>query len=124
MLLWTRYAGGPGEARLRYEVAETLDFARPVAGGEVVASPERDGCAKGMASGLEPGQWYYYRFIGPNGEASPTGRTRTLPAGPTARFRLAVFSCANLGFGWFNAYRHAAEDGGFDLAVHTGDYSY
>jgi len=124
VLLWTRYVAAGGAARLRYEVSETLDFARQVAGGEVTASPERDGCAKIVAAGLEPGRWYYYRFLAPNGEASPIGRTRTLPSGAADKFRLAVFSCANLGFGWFNAYRHAADDGGFDLAVHTGDYYY
>ncbi|MCA1661629.1 MAG: alkaline phosphatase D family protein [Novosphingobium sp.] len=123
-LLWTRHVAAGGEARLRYEVAETLDFARVVAGGEAVASPGRDWCAKAVATGLEPGRWYYYRFVAPDGTGSPVGRTRTLPAGPVEKFRMAVFSCSNLGFGWFNAYRHAAEDAGFDLAVHTGDYYY
>jgi alkaline phosphatase D len=52
------------------------------------------------------------------------GRTRTLPEGPTASFRLAVFSCANYGFGWFNAYAHAAAANDADLAVHLGDYIY
>jgi alkaline phosphatase D len=35
-----------------------------------------------------------------------------------------VFSCSNIGFGWFNAYAHACEAGDFDLAVHLGDYFY
>ena len=37
---------------------------------------------------------------------------------------MAVFSCSNIGFGWFNAYAHAAEANDFDLLVHTGDYFY
>ena len=124
MLLWTRFAGSGDDAALRYEVADSLDFARPVTGGEVRALADRDWCAKVVASGLQPGRWYYYRFVGPNGETSPIGRTRTLPVGKVDRFRMAVFSCSNLGFGWFNAYAHAAEDGAFDAVVHLGDYYY
>ena len=124
MLLWTRFAGSGDDAALRYEVADSLDFARPVTGGEVRALADRDWCAKAVATGLQPGRWYYYRFVGPNGETSPVGRTRTLPVDKVDRFRMAVFSCSNLGFGWFNAYAHAAEDGAFDAVVHLGDYYY
>ncbi|HVR90174.1 MAG TPA: alkaline phosphatase D family protein [Novosphingobium sp.] len=123
VLLWTRYVGGV-DTRLGFEVAETLDFARIVASGEALASPQRDWCAKAKATALEPGKWYYYRFIAPSGERSVIGRTRTMPVGKLASFKLAVFSCSNLGFGWFNAYAHAAEAGEFDLAVHLGDYYY
>ena len=125
VLLWTRYVGTAGKsAALHYEVSDTLDFTRIVAGGDVTAPEDRDWCAKAVATGLQPGRWYYYRFVGPAGAISPVGRTRTLPVGKVDRFRLAVFSCSNLGFGWFNAYRHAAEDGAFDAVVHLGDYYY
>jgi alkaline phosphatase D len=125
VLLWTRYGPSPaGGARLRWEVAESQDFTRPVAGGTVVASPARDWCVKPLATGLAPGRWYYYRFIAPDGTISPVGRTRTLPQGKVDAFRMAVFSCSNIGFGWFNAYRHAAADGRFDAVVHLGDYYY
>ena len=40
------------------------------------------------------------------------------------RFRMAVFSCSNFGFGWFNAYAHAVEANDVDLALHLGDYIY
>lgn len=123
VLLWTRYVGST-ETRLRFEVSESVDFAKVVAGGETVAGPARDWCAKTVAGGLEPGRWYHYRFVAPDGATSAVGRTRTLPQGPVAAFRMAVFSCSNYGFGWFNAYRHATEDGAFDLAVHLGDYYY
>lgn len=123
VLLWTRYVAA-GEAKLRWEVAEGLDFAKIVAGGEVPVSPEHDFCVKPVANGLEPGRWYYFRFIGPDGTISDVGRTKTLPQGRTERFRLAVFSCSNIGFGWFNAYAHAAAADAFDCTVHTGDYLY
>ncbi|GMM91950.1 alkaline phosphatase D family protein [Qipengyuania sp. MTN3-11] len=123
VLLWTRYAAGQ-DTRLTWEVAESPEFTRAVVGGDVVAGPGSDGCCKPRATGLEPGRWYYYRFTAPDGSHSDIGRTRTLPAGPVDRFRMAVFSCSNLGFGWFNAYRHAAESNDFDLALHLGDYFY
>ena len=122
ILLWTRFAGG--ETRLDWEVSDTLDFAKVVAGGSVTASGERDGCVKPIATGLAPGRWYYYRFTAPSGERSAIGRTRTLPAGRAEKFRLAAFSCSNLGFGWFNAYAHAAQRDDIDLLVHLGDYLY
>jgi alkaline phosphatase D len=123
VLLWTRYVAET-ETALTWQVSETEDFARPVAEGTVTASPSRDWCAKGIAAGLAPDRWYFFRFLAPGGTASPVGRTRTLPQGRAAQFRLAVFSCSNYGFGWFNAYGHAAEANDADLAVHLGDYIY
>ncbi len=123
VLLWTRYVAD-AETKLTWQVSESEDFARPVAEGSVSASPDRDWCAKGVATGLQPDRWYFYRFLAPGGSASPVGRTRTLPEGPSAAFRMAVFSCSNFGFGWFNAYGHAAEANDVDLAVHLGDYIY
>jgi alkaline phosphatase D len=123
VLLWTRYVADQ-EVRLTWEVSASEDFASPLASGEATASPARDWCAKATASGLEAGRWYFYRFVAPDGTASPVGRTRTLPQGPVEKFNIAVFSCSNYGFGWFNAYAHAAEVADCDLAVHLGDYIY
>lgn len=122
-LLWTRFVAGQAET-LRYEVALDGGFGTIAASGDVEASAERDWCAKAIATGLSPDRWYYYRFIAPDGSISDVGRTRTLPEGPTDRFRMAVISCSNKGFGYFNAYRHIAEADEFDLVVHTGDYFY
>lgn len=124
VLLWTRYVGAESDARLTVEVAESEAFTRVVAGGSTDARRENDHTARFVAEGLEPGRWYFYRFIAADGSASPTGRTRTLPVGPVDRFGLGVFSCANIGFGWFNAYAHAAARDDLDLLVHTGDYIY
>ncbi|WP_296719478.1 alkaline phosphatase [Erythrobacter sp.] len=123
VLLWTRYVADQA-VDLAWQVSESEDFSAPVAEGSVRASDSRDWCAKGIASGLQPGRWYFYRFVAPNGTASATGRTRTLPEAGTPSFKLAVFSCSNYGFGWFNAYGHAAEANDADLAVHLGDYIY
>ena len=123
VLLWTRYAAGQ-DTPLRWRVMEADANRRVVAEGQATASPTRDFCCKAQVSGLEPGRWYYYRFTAPDGTESDEGRTRTLPAGPTSRFRMAVFSCSNMGFGWFNAYAHAADANEFDCALHLGDYFY
>lgn len=123
VLLWTRFVA-EAETALTWQVSESEDFTRPVAEGSAAASPSRDWCAKGTATGLTPDRWYFYRFIAPGGATSPVGRTRTLPQGPTSAFRLAVFSCSNYGFGYFNAYGHAAEANDCDLALHLGDYIY
>ena len=125
VMLWTRFVPANGDsARLDYQVSDSADFGRIVASGSSVADAERDFTARAVASGLDPGRWYFYRFRGPDGSPSPIGRTRTLPAGRTGRFTIGAFSCSNLPFGWFNAYAHAAGRGDIDLVLHLGDYLY
>lgn len=126
MLLWTRYVplAGDGFVRLEAEVALDPDFAKVVSGGVVRTGAYRDWTVKITVDGLKPGTVYWYRFIAPNGERSPVGRTKTLPQGPVNRFNLAVFSCSNLPQGLFNAYGHAAARKDVDLWLHTGDYIY
>jgi alkaline phosphatase D len=123
VLLWTRYVDTQN-VRLRVEIAEDTGFRPPAGGGEVMAEAERDHTARITLAGLEPGRWYYYRFIAPDGTLSPVGRTRTLPVGAVSRFGIGLFSCSNLPFGWFNAYAHACERSDLDLIVHVGDYLY
>ena len=125
VLLWTRYVPASGDAaELRAEIAETADFARVVSGGAEVTGPWRDFTAKITVDNLRPGRRYFYRFVAPDGSFSPTGQTRTLPVGPTASWRAAIFSCSNLPYGYFNAYAHAAARDDLDCAIHLGDYFY
>lgn len=125
MLLWTRFVGPTrGPSKVRAEISLSPDFAKVAGGGEVITGPWRDHTAKITVGGLMPGTTYYYRFIGPDGSISQTGRTRTLPQGKVGKFNLAVFSCSNLGFGLFNAYAHAAARNDIDLVLHLGDYLY
>ena len=123
VLLWTRFQADQ-DTPLKFEVSDSVDFTRKIAGGSIAARAENDWCCKTFAEGLEPAESYYFRFIAPDGSISDIGRTRTLPEGPADRFRMAVFSCANIGSGWFNAYAHAAADGNFDCVLHLGDYFY
>lgn len=126
MLLWTRYVPATEAGVVRLEVEAALDpaFAKVVSGGVVRTGPYRDWTAKATVDGLKPGTTYWYRFVAPDGTKSPIGRTKTLPEGPVNRFGLAVFSCSNLPYGWFNAYAHAAARQDLDLWLHTGDYLY
>jgi alkaline phosphatase D len=125
VLLWTRYkpdVGGP--AKVRVEISESRDFAKIAGGGQMVTGPWRDHTVKITVDGLAPGKWHWYRFIAPDGTMSPIGRTKTLPVGKAAKFNIAIFSCANLGYGEFNAYGHAAARDDIDLVLHMGDYFY
>lgn len=122
IVLWTRVtASGPVE--VEWELADDPAFTRPVRGGRVIAGPERDFTVKVLASGLTPGRQYHYRFRA-LGEASPAGRTLTLPTGRLDRLGLALVSCSNYAFGFFNAYAAIARDAAVDLVLHTGDYIY
>jgi alkaline phosphatase D len=124
VILWTRVtAPGGGPTPVRWQIASDPGFRRVVNEGIVTALPTRDHTVKVDAVGLEPGRTYYYRFSA-LGEESPAGRTRTLPERTISRLRLAVASCANLPFGYFNAYRHIAARHDLDLVLHLGDYLY
>ncbi|PZR34488.1 alkaline phosphatase [Caulobacter segnis] len=126
MLLWTRYVPSTDTnvIRLEVEVALDPDFTKVASGGVVRTGAYRDWTAKVTVDGLKPATVYWYRFVAPDGTRSPVGRTKTLPQGPVNRFGLAVFSCSNLPYGWFNAYGHAAARRDLDLWLHTGDYLY
>lgn len=123
VLLWTRFQADQ-DTIIGWEVATDAAFAKIVAEGEVTASPDHDWCVKPVAKGLAADSWFYFRFAAPDGQISTIGRTRTLPVGPKASFKLAVVGCSNIGFGYFNAYAHIAQQNDTDLVLHTGDYIY
>lgn len=112
-----------GDVTLLCEVAQDPDFARVVLNTQIVTGPDRDHTVKWLARGLEPGQAYYYRFR-LHSELSPVGRARTLPTGRLDRLGIALASCSNYVFGYFNAYEAIAHDPAVDFVLHTGDYIY
>ena len=60
----------------------------------------------------------------PLGVLSSTGRARTLPSGRVERLGIALATCSNYPFGFFNAYDAIARDPAVDFVLHTGDYIY
>ncbi|MDA0273075.1 MAG: alkaline phosphatase D family protein, partial [Proteobacteria bacterium] len=94
-----------------------------VGGGAVTASQYTDHTVKVIAQDLMPGAVYYYRFRTGN-EHSTIGRTRVLPVGNVKSLGIALASCSNYQFGFFNAYDAIARDDAIDFVLHTGDYIY
>ncbi|UZJ56248.1 hypothetical protein CBS101457_005568 [Exobasidium rhododendri] len=79
-------------------------------------------------SSLEPKTEYYYRFFACHDHSlvSPTGTFKTMPSPDdesVESMKMAVFSCSNYPFGYFNSFGQAAKSD-VDLVVHVGDYIY
>jgi len=125
VVLWTRVTPGePGETvDVGWMIARDTRMSRVIASGSARTSPERDYTVKLDAVALEPGTTYYYRFSA-RGARSVVGRTRTLPSRPTRQVKLAIASCANFPFGFFNVYNRIAARPDLDAVLHLGDYIY
>jgi alkaline phosphatase D len=123
VILWPRVTSVRAAPGVRWEVARDAAFTRPVASGLTQTGASRDFTVKVDAGPLAPGTNYFYRFEA-LGERSPVGRTRTLPATNARRVRLALASCSNLPFGYFNVYRRIAARADLDAGLHLGDYIY
>ena len=125
VILWTRVTPGePGAVvDVDWMLARDVRMTRLIARGRQRTSASRDYTVKIDAVALDPGSTYYYRFAA-RGTQSPIGRTRTLPTRPTRQVRLALMSCANYPFGFFNVYGRVAARADLDAVVHLGDYIY
>lgn len=122
VVLWTRVTTD-AETPVEWEIASDPGFRKIVKSGMEKAAAERDYTVKLVASGLKPGGRYFYRFRA-LGTVSPVGRTRTLPKGRVEKLGIALASCSNYAFGFFNAYDAIANDPAIDFVLHTGDYIY
>lgn len=143
--LWTRVGapGGTGSAgssngsvgagsvgssdaaagELAVVVSTREDLSSPAIAQRVPVSAEADGTVHFDATGLAPGETYYYQFRG-NGGETEVGRFRTLrPADSNEPVRIGWFTCQGFEEGYYAAHRHlAAED--LDFVVCLGDYVY
>jgi alkaline phosphatase D len=123
VVLWTRVT--PRHASIvpvECHVATDPNMRRIIARHNEFTSALRDFTVKFEPQGLIPGETYYYQFTAP-GEASPIGRTRTLPH-YADRVRFALASCSNWPAGFFAAYGHIARKEELDAVIHVGDYIY
>jgi len=125
LMLWTAVTGADN-APVSVEVAGDAEFSALLFEAEAgPAGPQTAGATpyKSLVEGLSAGARVYYRFRFRD-YVSPVGTAKTLPTGAVDEFRIAAFACSNYPAGFFNAYRHAAERGDVDLAIHLGDYLY
>ena len=126
VILWTRVSPPPtivGDIPGIVTVADDPALRVNPRSFATTALAARDWTVKLDATGLQPGHTYYYRFSA-LGFDSPVGRTRTAPAGDVSHLRMAVVSCSNFPFGFFNAYRFVARRADLDVVLHLGDYIY
>jgi alkaline phosphatase D len=125
VVLWSRVTGDAGAPRhfaVSWSVAKDPGFRQIVAKGVTASDESVDFTVKIDADGLKAGTSYYYRFRA-LGHDSPIGRARTAGKNPS-RARLAVVSCSNYPYGYFNAYAAVAARPDLDAVLHLGDYLY
>ncbi len=124
VLLWTRITPSAAAGEVTYAWTLTPTGGRGQAKrGTGVTGPQRDYTVKVDVGGLTPGTAYTFAFEAA-GVRSPTGRTRTLPAGATRDVVMAVASCSLYPNGYFNAYQAIADLERVDVVLHLGDYIY
>lgn len=123
VVIWTRVSGSKDPVAVDWYVARDSEMLDVVSHGQLTTNAQRDHTVKQVVDGLEPGKRYFYQFV-VNGTTSTLGQTKTLPVGHLERLVIAVVTCSNFPFGYFNAYEVIANDDEVDLVVHLGDYIY
>ncbi|KNC99591.1 uncharacterized protein SPPG_04978 [Spizellomyces punctatus DAOM BR117] len=129
VIIWTKVTSQDTAIPVTYQVSTTEAFSSLVQNGTVVTTPDVDYTVKVDVKGLQPATTYYYRFVvqTPSGTAtSPIGKTHTLPTedADVESYKLAVVSCSNLPYGFFNAYNGISHRTDVDVVLHLGDYIY
>lgn len=124
VILWTRVDPSLGaRVTVLWDVALDAGFTTFVRRGRAVTTASTDYTVKVDVIGLPANTVLFYRFrVGST--FSESGKTRTLPVGPTTQVKLAVFSCSNYPAGYFHAYAEAARESDLNAAIHVGDYIY
>lgn len=123
VVIWTRMSGLTKSHSVSWQLALDSTFQRIISHGSETTNQYQDYTVKAVVAGLEPGKNYFYRF-NCRGVTSPIGRTRTLPKGDIGSLGLALASCSNYAFGFFNGYDAIARDDAVDFVLHLGDYIY
>jgi alkaline phosphatase D len=124
VIIWTHVSPEESSpAEVIWQMARDTLFSEVVASGVATALPQREYTVKVDVEGLSANTWYYYRFVH-KGQASITGRTRTMPSTEIEQMRFAVYTCADFKDGYFNAYARIVERNDVDAIIHLGDYIY
>ena len=131
VVLWTRLRIQEADAALRpqtlsvvCEVFADQALRQPVRQWRVLTDASRGHSVHVVATGLQPGRPYWYRFVC-GSASSPVGRARTSPGlhDAVGRLRIALASCQHYEQGHFTAHRAMAQSD-LDLVVFVGDYIY
>lgn len=127
LIIWTRVTpiepSFDGAVDVDWQISADADFSNLAKSGVFKTDPGRDYTVKIDVTGLSEGQNYFYRFL-VGDKVSPVGEAKTLSTGGMDSIKLAVVSCSNYPWGFFNGYRAIAESGPFDAVIHLGDYIY
>ncbi|KAB5543076.1 PhoD-like phosphatase [Coniochaeta sp. 2T2.1] len=111
-----------------WKISTTKDLKTLANSGTAYTSSDVDFTVKVEARKLQPFTQYYYQFtVCDSNNTSPLGRTKTIPAkdGKASQpIKLAVYSCSNYPFGFFNAYGNTVRKDSVDYVIHLGDYIY
>ena len=122
VIIWTRITanlGKPQDAvKGKWVVGKDPQFQQLVSQGQFTALAENNFSVHVDVDNLEANSWYWYRFEF-NNQVSPIGRTRTLPETDSdiSQLKFAFVSCQNYESGYFNAYKHLAEEE-LDFVIH------
>jgi alkaline phosphatase D len=127
---------------VQYKVAKDSKLQSVVDSGTIYTSSDIDYTVKVEAKNLTPYTRYCkndqefrknllkrgidYQFnICNSNNVSPLGRTKTIPSKGdkvNTAIKLAIYSCSNFPFGFFNAYGNVARKDSVDYVIHLGDY--
>lgn len=108
-------------------IASDVNVTQVVGRGTAFTSSDVDYTVEVEASGLQPFTQYYYQFsVCESDNKSIVGRTKTTPTpeDSTSEVGIAVYSCSNFPFGFFNAYGNPVRKDSVDYIIHLGDYLY
>lgn len=112
---------------VEYKVASDEELGELVDSGTIYTSSDIDYTVKVEAKNLEPFTTYWYQFnVCGSDNKSPLGRTKTTPDedDDVTEIGIAVYSCSNFPFGFFNAYGNPVRKDSVDYVIHLGDYIY
>ncbi|KAK5407283.1 hypothetical protein LTR06_008025 [Exophiala xenobiotica] len=112
---------------LNWKIASNNKLSSVVDSGTVYTSSDVDYTVKVEATKLSPFTQYWYQFTVCNSnQTSMVGRTKTTPAPDdnVSGISLAIYSCTNFPFGFFNAYGNPVRKDSVDYVIHLGDYIY
>ena len=126
VLIWTRVSQMT-IPQVRWSVWEknnkNQSFELPLTSGHAIISEGSDYTTTVVINNLQPGISYHYQFQSPDGRRSVIGTTKTASTS-SIEINAAILSCTSLWSGYFNMYRHLANDRNIDVVIHLGDIIY